>query len=91
MNSYTNTSSNILQVLCPIHILLIVDLCVSHLLDQHTLNMILVLRCDRKLTVGRIPNQKYGFASPTGFWKVVARVTVFVISPVTINILIGFK
>ena len=54
MNSYTDTSSNLLQVLCSIHILLIVDLCVSYLLDQRILILKLVLRHDSKLTVGRI-------------------------------------
>ena len=37
------------------------------------------------------PTRTYGFASPTGLWKIVARVTVFVISPLSINTLIGFK
>ena len=37
------------------------------------------------------PNQTYGFASHSGLWKIVARVPVFVISPVVINILIGFR
>ena len=37
------------------------------------------------------PNRAYGFSSPTGLWKVVARVPVFVIAPVDINTMIGFK
>ena len=77
MNSYTDTSSNLLQVLSSIHLLFIVDLCVSYLLDHHALIMKLVLGCDSKLSVGRIPNQTYGFSSLTGLWEVVARVPVF--------------
>ena len=40
---------------------------------------------------GPHPNHKYGFASPTGLWKFMVRVLVFVISSVAINKLIGFK
>ena len=37
------------------------------------------------------PNRTYGFSSPNGLWKVVATVPFFVISPVAIDTLIGFK
>ena len=37
------------------------------------------------------PNWTYVFATPAGSWKVMARVLVFVIEPVVINTLIGFK
>ena len=40
---------------------------------------------------GPYTNQTYLFNPPIGLWEVVARVTVFVIAPVTINALIGFK
>ena len=73
------------------HIFFIVDLFVSYLLDQRTLNLKLVLWCDIKYSVGHIPNQTYGFYLPTALWKVMERVPVFVISPVAINTLIRFK
>ena len=40
---------------------------------------------------GTYPDLKYGFASPAGLCKVVARVPVFVILPVSINTFISFK
>ena len=40
---------------------------------------------------GPYPKWTYGFSSPTVLWEVVARVTVFVISPVIIKALVGFK
>ena len=40
---------------------------------------------------GTYPNRTYVFSSPTVLWEVVARVLVFVIAPVAINILIGLK
>ena len=44
-----------------------------------------------QIVSGLYPNRTYGFASPVGLWKVVARVPVFVIAPVDINTFIGFK
>ena len=40
---------------------------------------------------GMYPNWTHGFSSPAGLWKVVTRVPFFVISPVAINTMIGFK
>ena len=40
---------------------------------------------------GLYPSQTYGFASSVGLWKVVSRVPVIVIGPVSINTLIFFK
>ena len=71
--------------------MLIDEVFVSYLLDQSTLIMKLVIVCDRKLLVGRIPNWTYKFASPAGLWKVMARVPFFVISSVTINALFSLK
>ena len=88
VKSYNNISSNILQFLFSGHILLIFDLFVSYLLYQHTLILKLVLGCDIKLLVVRIPKFPYVFASPAGLWKVVDSVLVFVIAPVAINTLI---
>ena len=53
--------------------------------------MKLVLRCDRKSPVGCILNMTYRFDSTAGLWKVVSRMPVLVIAPVSINTLIGFK
>ena len=44
-----------------------------------------------KIVSGPYPKQTHRFASPTGLWKVVERVPVFMISPVAINILIGLE
>ena len=44
-----------------------------------------------KIVSGTYPNQTYGFSSPAGLWKVVTRVPVFMVSPVVMNTLIGFK
>ena len=44
-----------------------------------------------KIFSGMYPNRTYGFSLPEVLWKVVAKMPIFVISPVTINILIGFK
>ena len=66
MSGYSNTSYNILQVLCQSHILLITDLCISYLLDQRKFILKPVLGCDRKPAVVRIPNQTYGFDSSSG-------------------------
>ena len=44
-----------------------------------------------KIVSGPYSNLKYGFDSPAGLWKVVARVPVFVIALVAINELIGLK
>ena len=40
---------------------------------------------------GQYPNRTYWFYSPTGLWKVLVRLPFFVIAPVEINTLIGFK
>ena len=40
---------------------------------------------------GPYPKYAYVFASPAGLWKVVARVSLFAISPVFVNTWIGFK
>ena len=45
----------------------------------------------QKIVSVTYPNIKYGFTSPAGLWKVLDRVLIFVISPVAINKLIGFK
>ena len=45
----------------------------------------------KKIVSGPHQNRKYIFASLAGLWKVVERVTVFVILPVVINKFIGFK
>ena len=91
MKSYTDTSSNILQVLCSSHHLLISDLCVSYLLDHCILILKLILWCDSKLSLSRIKNRTYRLNPPAGLCKVVARVLVFNIAPVLINKLIGFN
>ena len=44
-----------------------------------------------KFFCGPYPKRIYVFASPTGLWKVAARLPVFVILPVVINIFIVFK
>ena len=44
-----------------------------------------------KVVRGTYSKRTYGFDSPAGLWKVLMRVTVFVIAPVAINALIGFK
>ena len=54
MNSYTDTSSSLLQVICSIHLLFIFDLYVSYLLDQCTLILKIILGCDSKSSVVRI-------------------------------------
>ena len=40
---------------------------------------------------GMYPNCTYGFSSPTGLWKVVARVPVFAVPPVLIDKFVGFN
>ena len=45
----------------------------------------------QKMFSGMYPNRTYGFSPPTGLWRFVARVLVFVISHIVINKLIGFK
>ena len=40
---------------------------------------------------GTFPNRTYGFDSPAGFWKEFAKVPGFVISPVAVDTLTGFK
>ena len=69
----------------------LIDLCESYLLDQHSLILKLVLGYDLKLTVGSIQTIHMVFASPSGLWKVVARVPCFVMSNAAINAFIGFK
>ena len=91
MNSYTHTSYNLLQVISSSHILLVVDLWVSNLLDHCTFILKLVLGCDSKFSVGCIPNLTYGFSPPSGLCKFVVRLPFLVITPVTINTLVGFK
>ena len=44
-----------------------------------------------KMVSGPYTNWTCGFTPPAGLWKVVAAVTVFVIAPVAIGTLIGFK
>ena len=44
-----------------------------------------------KIVSGMYPNRTYILDSTPGLWKFMARVPVFVISPVVINTLIGFK
>ena len=80
-----------LQVPSSSLLLFIVDSCVSYLLDQRSLILKLVLGCDRNLFSGTYPNQTYRFSSPAGLYKIVVRVMVFVISPVSINVFISFK
>ena len=53
-NGFIFLIQNLLQVIRSINILLIVDLCVSYLLDHYSLILKLVLRCDCKLSVGCI-------------------------------------
>ena len=53
--------------------------------------MKLVLGCDCKFVSGPYPKWTYVFAFLVGLCKFVARVPVFVIAPVDINKLIGFK
>ena len=48
-------------------------------------------RVCKKFVFGTYPNRTYVFAYPTGLWKAVVRVLVFVISTIVINTLIGFK
>ena len=59
---------------------------VSEFIDPETCSKVWLKIFSRPYT-----KRTYGFALPAGLWKVVARVTVFVISPVAINTLIGFK
>ena len=44
-----------------------------------------------QIVSGKYTNRTYTFSSPAGLWKVVVRVTVFVILPVAINTLIVIK
>ena len=44
-----------------------------------------------QIVSGTYPNRTYGFVSPAFLWKVVVRVPVFVVAPVSINTLIRFK
>ena len=55
---------NVLQVLLSILLLLIVDLCVSYLLDQIPLILKIIIGCDCKLSVGLIQNRHMYLLSP---------------------------
>ena len=90
MNSYTDTSSNLLQVLCSSHIFFIVDLYVSCLLYQPTLVLKPVLGCDWKSSEGRTQTGHIYLLTLWACGRLWRSCWVF-IAYAAINILIGFK